>query len=426
MAASAHTLIADLESLLLNETCIYPETIVTTKGGDTIKVIARCHFSKDRSSEHIYAFDVGLYPENTLDCLGALDFKIHMLPQQHDTSFMQYKGLNFKLAEIAYIRNHKLTDPKGYKNIGAVLQECAFRLAIMGGAEGRIFLNAVRETHFFHYKYGFRYKMGRSYEYYTRLASAIFKAEGRPLAGDFGSYNLYLPRQQIEANLAKYHIKYDLPQFESESEEECQLINMYECLIEDTVQRGTGAQIILSLLGSYGPPLKKLTDGLTFFVCEDSYDETPEEKYQRANPSLLCSETRCLINFIVRQCLKKIPLHTQPALDELALFLAGAAIALMTIQDKNFGPQPLYGDVLLYPALSWHAIKEVGPIHFETLKALGTKALIEKTIPFDCERCSQFLPNLFAIQDLKQTYERVLLAEREDQPGVAIERLTVQ
>ena len=96
-------------------------------------------------------------------------------------------------AEIVDMHNEsKRHHPEGYKDIGAALHECAFRLSLMHGCEGRILLQAVRNTHYFHYKSGFR--IPQDQDYYYKLADAVVTANGNMLTGDLGSQNLYLPR----------------------------------------------------------------------------------------------------------------------------------------------------------------------------------------------------------------------------------------
>ena len=90
----------------------------------------------------------------------------------------------------------------------------------------------------------------------------------------------------------------------------------------------------------------------------------------------------------------------------LALMLAGTIIAAMAYQDEKYGAQQLYDNKLLYPASTFENLIALANsmAMSNSLLAIGSKALIEKSIPFSREMYERFLPALNAIPELDEIF----------------------
>lgn len=106
-----------------------------------------------------------------------------------------------------YIVDMNNLSPKLYQHVGRALHEAAFRLSVKSGFEGRVRLEAVRNTHYFHYLCGFRIEDDVDAEtYYKELANEIKNSHGTRTHNDFGAKILFLPDCQIAKNKSRYHL----------------------------------------------------------------------------------------------------------------------------------------------------------------------------------------------------------------------------
>lgn len=184
-------------------------------------------------------YQVTLYCNKMDQPVGNLDFEL-WLP---NTRLKKYNHLNLDntLPCVHIIDMHNVSK---FAHVGSALHEFAFRASIVLNAEGRINLEAVRDTHYFHYVHGFRTvgfplfmpKVSAadiSKGYYETLASALQEAHGQRIENDLGSMPLYLPKNEILTNLTKYNISATITDFETEDASSRTLFDRSELLIEE-------------------------------------------------------------------------------------------------------------------------------------------------------------------------------------------------
>lgn len=200
--------------------------------------IAKC-ISNDPDNTR---YQVTLYCNEVDQPVGNLDFEL-WLP---NAKLKKYNNLNLDntLPCLHIIDMHNVSK---FSHVGSALHEFAFRASIALNAKGRINLDAVRDTHYFHYIHGFRTggfplfmpKVSAadiSKGYYKTLAVALQEAHGQRIENDLGSMPLYLPKKEILTNLIKYNISAAITDFETENEGIRMIFDQAAHLIEEAKQ----------------------------------------------------------------------------------------------------------------------------------------------------------------------------------------------
>src|SRR5205085_8725161 len=115
--------------------------------------------------------------------LGELIAKLFLKGVNDSVGFVRYhftKAESYYAAPSYIIPNHVyisyMENYSSYKQVGAALLEFIFKQSLENGAEGRIRLDAVRNTHYFYYRYGFRAEGPFQLTYYQNLSEALAQA----------------------------------------------------------------------------------------------------------------------------------------------------------------------------------------------------------------------------------------------------------
>jgi hypothetical protein len=291
---------------------------------------------------------------------------------------------------------------KGISQVGTALHECAFRISLLWGCEGRVNLEAVRESHYFHYKNGFRKLTNFRYpdRYYMLLARALIKADGKRIVDNLGSANLFLPRKSIENNIQKWNIEFTLSANVIESENTLSDIHESEIIIEEALKNSLSIQVLLAMEKGYG-----------YRFDEPSYDSfnwksTWKKKtdYESKNPSLVCEVTTDILSIAKKLILKEMVLNDHQKEANIAVIVAGAMILMMAIQDEQYGPQPRYACQLLYSHATFNSLYQPNIKVHEAIKMVGERALLKKEIIFDVTMYEKFFPHLCAVSGLKAMF----------------------
>ncbi|TAL60784.1 MAG: hypothetical protein EPN84_09025 [Legionella sp.] len=198
-------------------------------------------------------YSIALRTKDTNLYLGSLEFTINQSPNAQTEG---YKVNNQKLSriEVNYIRNQS-----EFQHVGKALFECLFKISIRAGCEGRITLEAVRDTHYFHYKNGFRPLCRSSDEYYLCLAKALFEAGNEKISEDLGARILYLPYATIKELTKKYVSEHELPEYLTESPKDREQIAIGENIIDYVITNKPLIQIYAAIQQGFAAKMEQLS-----------------------------------------------------------------------------------------------------------------------------------------------------------------------
>ncbi len=267
-------------------------------------------------------------------CLGDLRFEVKKEEITNGTQTFQ-----LPYVYITYMANNSQ-----YTHVGNALHELAFRVSLLLGCEGRIRLDAVWGSDYFHYSNGFRYEDVRD-AHYLLLAKKLIEAEGKRINSIDGGRYCYLPRKAIEANLEKFGITHALPYFETESAEARIVLKHADIIMAAAQKKSLLIYILLGLREDYGfrgdMPLPKKEIRLWTSIA------TQEHQYRANNPSLFCKGTRHILDETSRLILEHAPYVTaESELLLMKIFLGGFLFA-MVYQDVAYQAQARYGHEFL-------------------------------------------------------------------------------
>jgi len=325
-------------------------------------------------------YKVYLKIQGSNEIVGDMDFEL--LEDQRSQTYIKTA---FPCARIVDMHN-----TSKYIHVGKALFESALRACLDLGGKGRIVLEAVRDTSYFHYLNGFRVA---NEKYYLRLAKALLKAGNKRIEENVGFQALYLPRQYIESNIQKFGISHQLKDFETESAEERIYIQELEKIMAEAKQENLAIKVMLEIENygfRAGEPSYK---GLGFMAIGELMS-----KYKAQNPSLFCQTTKDILNIGFMAIKEQLPVDTAEKEKTLATLIFGTLVLAMAYQDAEYGEQDLYGKKLLYPYQKYSSLYEEKSIYSNIL-IIGEKVL-NRELPFD-RLNPTFFPTLGAISELQ-------------------------
>jgi len=361
--------------------------------------ISTCAISHENNSIPLYAsvnfiansyYIAHLYSVENRDhsfnpSLGYIKFQV--ITKMDSIIYPDYK---LPYIYINYMQN--TTSPR-YSHIGIALYECAMRFNLEQGCDGRMVLDAVRNSHYFHYLNGFRKKSDKNY--YYSLAGALFQAGDNKINWDLGSAYLYLPRKSIEENIKKFGIKYELPDFETETVWQRKLIENSEKIIKEATPASLAFKTIMALKQGYG---------------SIDLSEKPIESYE--DLSQMDDETYHILTTGADIMLDHFafPIDTPEKEKALVVVLTGTMIYAIAYHDKKHGKQGIYNNDCLFEQehSSSLAIFNVNDSHKQNIITIGKNICIEKSVSYSGVISADFFPALKAIPDLQSLILKIL------------------
>lgn len=312
--------------------------------------------------------------------LGSIEFTINQNTNSHT---MGYNDNSRRLSriEVSYMRNQS-----AFSHVGKALFECLFKMSIRAGCEGRITLEAVRNTHYFHYKNGFRPLFRRSDEYYLRLAKALLEAGDEKIDEDLGSRVLYLPSATIKELIKKFAIDYQLTEFNTETPQERKQITIGENVIDYVIANGPLVQIYEAIQDGFSVKMDQLaqTYSPSFFTAVEDDDSISMELVD----DVYDAGFKLLIGLL--------PVDSPKKEAKLALILLGMMKLLCS-----------YYEHLLTPAhqsenSTFKAIFNSDKSTESNIKAIGKRIVLDKTLSLDEQTINGFFPGLGNIPEAEQ------------------------
>lgn len=297
-----------------------------------------------------------------------------------------------------------------YAHVGNALHEATFKASLRLGAKGRVLLDAVRDTHYFHYKNGFRSEEISVYsevDYYLRLAKALKEAKGNRIQANLNSKYLYLPSQYRQANLKKFGLPEDSCDLQPESKGTAARIRRCEMLIEETLRGSLSSKLLFALDEGFGsrddmPAKFKMPAGILKRI------NPLYETWKSKNPSLFDSTTNDILKEASRLLLNKLPIDSTEKEKALVTVMTGMMVLAMVLQDEQYGKQFRYGNQLLYPHKTSKELlgAESKNSIDESIMLIG-EMIITQAIPFETIH-PQFFPQLNAIPELHALINKFL------------------
>lgn len=124
----------------------------------------------------------------TIDWLRVENGKCKSFICKAENDSSEYPGVEGKINRICIL--NMMADREEYKGLGTALMQVAMEYGIEKGCEGRAQLDAVRDSHVFHYKMGFRSQLPTQN---VKIEAKIKKYEGVNLKD--------IPYEQLESML---------------------------------------------------------------------------------------------------------------------------------------------------------------------------------------------------------------------------------
>lgn len=319
-----------------------------------------------------------------------VDILTHPLPTEYHKSM--YRDDQEKMRPYLYVDYMRNTSNGQFRHIGNALHEAAFRLSVQAGFEGRVVLKAQKNTHYFHYINGFRQPDQEQYYF----------SVGKNPRANLGDAHLYLPSHSIAANVKKFHLSVDIPHSPTEDEKSRAQIQSGETIMQDASQQRLGFLTMLALDQPFGnrKDEPKISEDAS---PDEQFLASLDQTYENAHPGLFCQSTKKILGICAALIANNLPIDTAEKKEWLATIVCGTAICAMAFQDKTYGPQDLYGGVLLYPDKTMaELLGDTKRSIRDTILYVGQQALIEQSIPFDKETYATFLPALEGVMELDE------------------------
>jgi hypothetical protein len=358
-----------------------------------------------------YSVELFLAEEKKGYPLGGASLDVLTTETEHKYNSAEIYLSSSTIPPHVYIKDMRNTS--GYAHVGSALHECVLRISFLLGCEGRVCFDAVRDTHYFHYKHGFRrddfsaasshYHPVSSIDYYLTLAAVLQQAGHNRIQIDLGSASFYLPRAAIEEKAKAFGIEHGpIPDTESEYERRVQHVG--EMLIREAEKDSPIIPMLRALNSSFGD----WHDAPQSVDIDDENESKLEmykqamEKYKKDNPSLLCKKTKAILNDAYELIINELPLSDE----RLAQIFAGTVVLALARQDKEYGPQARYGGALLYPDKSFDALYELPQQGnwkqnlSENIERVGDQVLAGE-LPFSAALYAKIFPRLSAITALQ-------------------------
>ena len=365
--------------------------VVSRSDGQEISVIA----SFKPHPEFKSYFLVNLVSQSNLTVFGDMYFYIR-------------EKENDKKDKYLFIVNMRNTS-FGYKHVGTALHEFAFRFSVACGAEGRVELDAVRDTHFMHYLCGFRSTFHGDFrlKYYLNLAGALLRT-GRDnrIREDVGSETLSLPPSTIVAKLEKFKLNC-FPELKlMRDDEEYEHV---EKLVDEAFRKSFAATLIVALsegLGFHDLSIVAPKEGRVFRPA----------RLRKRTPGEYCSVTNEILSYACERLCQLLPLDSDAKKTQFDIVLIGAMVCAMTIQDSTYGAQERFNNQLLFPSTSSDDISRLVPSDdlLETFQYLGTAILVNKSISFDAAWCGKVFGRLGVLSEFAELLGRHGVSAREE------------
>lgn len=348
--------------------------------------------------------------------LGELDLHVYDEPcQLKDPRYNFYKneaGMILPHIHINYIEN--LSRAK-YSHVGNALHELAFRISMQLGCEGRMTLEAVRETHYFHFINGFR--SVNNLDYYLSLAKLVYDANGGRIKFGLGEQLLYLPKNVIEKKIDQFTPEIKLNVIPTETAKEAQWIENYEHLIHGAQQRSMPYQVVIALSRDFGlrvdSPAETIIDAFDRMMFRCGYNVNTyssgrrhnafslmfaTDQYRSQNPSLFCGKTQQILKQGISMLLELLPSYSTAKAREFAEILMGTMVLALKYQDMKYKKQQRYQNTLFYPNMKYTKLVKTHPKDIGSqIRTLGKAIITEKTISCSPAINTSFFPALAAI-----------------------------
>lgn len=310
---------------------------------------------------------------------------------------------NIVIPKHVYIDN--MVNVSEYKYVGSAMHELTFRLSVEWGAQGRIILEAVRDTHYFHYRNGFT--LANSYHfpssYYFNLARELILSGNKKITKNMGACKLHLSPDTIIKKLHQFNIPNDI-QLHGSSDLH---LNEEDMLMTEAKAKSLASKIMICLHTAFKKRKNRvnLPYGMRYSeICQLMLEE---EKLYPSSP-----KTDVILTTGCRYIIDILPIDTLEKHKEFEIIVAAAIILSTAVQDREFGPQARYGNQLLNPQLTLEKLLKLGDEGFTSeqhFKQIGKAALIDKTIPFDGIVRDDLFPDLDLAPEFKTLFEKYQL-----------------
>ncbi len=293
--------------------------------------------------------------------------------------------------EVKYVENYD----SAYSHVGTALQEYILRVSLESGYQGRVAFEAYKDSHYFHFKNGYR-PCDHSADYYFQLAQKFYFAKGKKIDEQMGPQQLYLPLHSIRENLQKFKIVDKLIEDETETNKQLLQMQSGEALVLEAQQNSLVFKVLLAIQ-EYGskedmPKLEAESDDQEEFFLKSLLHSGEIDKYKKMNPALFCKNTEVILKHC-HAMMKKLPMDPP---QKLAIILIGTVITMMVLQHKLYGKETPYGN---YPLEYDKLINDNLTIR-DNILAIGKMALIDKTIPYSEKMITTLFPKLQQIPEL--------------------------
>jgi len=385
-------------------------TKVISTTGEEVTVYSRIDDIKEKDGCK-YRECYAAITTDTGSVIGQLDIHIYDEPYRPEkpgyNCYLNKEGLILPHIHINYIEN---LSRGNYSHVGNALNELAFRISIMHGFEGRITLEAVRATHYFHFKNGFH--LNYNIEYYLSLAAKVYSSNGARINIGNGDAILYLPKDIIERKCKQFCLEVKDTISATETVEENKWIQHFEELLIDAQQRSMPFQVIHALTKDFGQRIDypvttvlerfhsqmKNGDAKLMLMMEEG---AREEKYKKKNRSLYNEKTRMILKNGIYLLVQLLPADTVESERKFAEILMGTMSLAMMYQDKKFKTQARYSNTLFFPRGSFKKVTKSHESIPAQICALGKAILTDKKFAGSPAINTEFFPEVALISGVQ-------------------------